>query len=160
VWFNYRLAGRMWPPTAFSVARGSIQEKSSNQKYVEKRMRLQLPHWIACAGQKMNHIRFVYHFYFISLFYDQIRRYGPPLSLIIKSKSNPSRICEIQIISQSWKSAGFISISMFIFGNYFFLKKRFAAIPSMSIVCKNIKPVVKRKMNTIAVKDCLGHLKS
>jgi len=43
-------AGRMWPTTVFSVTRGSIQEKSSNVKYVDKRMRLHLPHWIACAG--------------------------------------------------------------------------------------------------------------
>ena len=32
----------MWPTTAFSVARGSIQEKSSNLKFVEKRVMLRL----------------------------------------------------------------------------------------------------------------------
>jgi len=36
VWSNYRPAGRMWPATAFSVACGSIQEKFSNVKFVEK----------------------------------------------------------------------------------------------------------------------------
>jgi len=36
--------------TAFSLTRGSIQEKSSNLKFVEKRVRLHLSHWIACAG--------------------------------------------------------------------------------------------------------------
>jgi len=42
VWSNYRTAGCMWPATAFSVARGSIQKKSSNFKFVEKRVRLRL----------------------------------------------------------------------------------------------------------------------
>jgi len=32
------------------VARGSIQEKSSNLTFVEKRVRLHLSHWIACTG--------------------------------------------------------------------------------------------------------------
>jgi len=50
VWSNYRLMGRMWPATAFSVARGRIQEKSSNLKFVEKRERLHLSHWIACTA--------------------------------------------------------------------------------------------------------------
>jgi len=50
VWSNYRPAGRMWPATAFSVARGSIQDKSSNLKFVEKRVRLHLSHWLAYAG--------------------------------------------------------------------------------------------------------------
>jgi len=50
VWSNYRPAGRMWPATAFSVTRGSIQKKSSNLKYVEKRVRLHLSQWIASAG--------------------------------------------------------------------------------------------------------------
>ena len=49
VWSNYRPAGRMCPATAFSVARGSVQEKSSNLKFVEKRVRLHLSYWIACA---------------------------------------------------------------------------------------------------------------
>jgi len=38
VWSNYRITGRMWPATAVSVARGIIQEKPSNLKYVEKRV--------------------------------------------------------------------------------------------------------------------------
>jgi len=50
VWANYRPAGHVWPTTAFSVARGSIQEKSSNLKFVEKRVRFHSSHWIACAG--------------------------------------------------------------------------------------------------------------
>ena len=50
VWSNYRPPGRMWPATAFSVTRGSIQEKSLNQKFVEKRVRFDLSHKIACAG--------------------------------------------------------------------------------------------------------------
>jgi len=49
VWSNYRSAGCMWPGTAFSVARGIIQKKTSNLKFVEKRVRLHLFHWIACA---------------------------------------------------------------------------------------------------------------
>jgi len=32
----------MLPATAFSVARGSIQQKSSNLKFVEKRVRFEL----------------------------------------------------------------------------------------------------------------------
>jgi len=32
------------------VARGSIQQKSSNLKFVEKRVRLYLSYWTACAG--------------------------------------------------------------------------------------------------------------
>ena len=36
VWSNYRPADRMWPATPFPVARGSIQEKPSNLKFVEK----------------------------------------------------------------------------------------------------------------------------
>jgi len=39
VWSNYTLAGHVWPTTAFSVARESIQEKSSNLKLVEKRVK-------------------------------------------------------------------------------------------------------------------------
>jgi len=50
VWSNYRPVGRMWPSTAFSVARGIIQEKYSYLKFVEKRVRLHLSHWIAFAG--------------------------------------------------------------------------------------------------------------
>jgi len=42
LWFNYRAMGRMWPTTAFSVTRRSIQEKSSNLKLVEKCVRLHL----------------------------------------------------------------------------------------------------------------------
>ena len=42
VWSNYSPAGRVWPATAFSVAHGSIQEKPSNTKFVEKRVRLHL----------------------------------------------------------------------------------------------------------------------
>jgi len=42
--------GRMLPATAFSVAREIIQEKSADLKFVEKRVRLNLSHWIACAG--------------------------------------------------------------------------------------------------------------
>jgi len=30
---NYRLPGHMWPTAAFSVARGSIQKKSSNLRF-------------------------------------------------------------------------------------------------------------------------------
>jgi len=41
-WSNYRPVGHMWPATAFSVVLGSIQEKSSNLKFVEKRVRLHL----------------------------------------------------------------------------------------------------------------------
>ena len=41
---SYRSAGRMLPATGFSVARGSIQEKFSNMKFVEKRVSLQLCH--------------------------------------------------------------------------------------------------------------------
>ena len=36
VWSNYRPAGRVWPATAFSLARRSIQEKSSNLRFLEK----------------------------------------------------------------------------------------------------------------------------
>jgi len=50
VWSNYSLAGSMWPATAFSMACWRIQEKSSNQKFVEKRVNVHLSHWIACAG--------------------------------------------------------------------------------------------------------------
>jgi len=35
VWSNYRPAVCMWPATAFSVARGSIQQKSSNLKFLK-----------------------------------------------------------------------------------------------------------------------------
>jgi len=44
IWSNYRPMCRMWPATAFSVARGSIQEISANLKFVEKRVRLHLSH--------------------------------------------------------------------------------------------------------------------
>ena len=54
VWSNYRAADRMWTATAFSVARGSVQEKSSKLKFDENRgyilhLRLHLSHWISCA---------------------------------------------------------------------------------------------------------------
>ena len=42
MWSNYRPIGHMWPATMFLVARGSTQEKSSNLKFVDKRMRLHL----------------------------------------------------------------------------------------------------------------------
>jgi len=42
VWSNYRPAGHMWSAAAFSVARGSIKETSSNLNFVEKRVRLHL----------------------------------------------------------------------------------------------------------------------
>jgi len=38
VWSNYRPAGRIWPATAFAVARGIIQEKSWNLQFVEERV--------------------------------------------------------------------------------------------------------------------------
>jgi len=41
--------GHLWHATAFSVAGGSIQEKASNLKFVDKRMRLRLSHLIACS---------------------------------------------------------------------------------------------------------------
>jgi len=41
---NYRPASRMWSAAAFSVAPGSIQEKSSNLKFVEKRVKLRWTH--------------------------------------------------------------------------------------------------------------------
>ena len=44
VWSNYRPVGCMWPATAFSVACGSIQEKSLILKFVEKRVMLYLSH--------------------------------------------------------------------------------------------------------------------
>ena len=47
---NYRPAGRMWTAIACSVARGRIQKKSSNLKFVERRVRLHVSHWNACAG--------------------------------------------------------------------------------------------------------------
>jgi len=50
VWYNYSPSGRKCPDTTFSVARGSIQERSSNLKFVVKRVRLNLSHKIACAG--------------------------------------------------------------------------------------------------------------
>jgi len=54
MWSNYRLAGCMlWSATMFWAARGSIQKKSSNLKLVEKRVRLHLSHWIACARQSL-----------------------------------------------------------------------------------------------------------
>jgi len=59
VWSNYR------PATAFSMARGSIQEKSSNLKFLEKRVRLHLSHWIFCAGERefaQEQYFSVYHF--------------------------------------------------------------------------------------------------
>jgi len=45
----------VWPATTFSVARGRIQEKSSNLRLAEKRVRLHLSHWIACAGKMHLH---------------------------------------------------------------------------------------------------------
>jgi len=42
MWSNYRLTGHMWLATVFSVALGSIQEKSSNLIFVEKRVRSHL----------------------------------------------------------------------------------------------------------------------
>ena len=50
VWSYYRPAGRMRPATAFSVARGSIQEKCWNLKVIEKCVRLHWSYWIVCAG--------------------------------------------------------------------------------------------------------------
>ena len=50
VWSNYRPADRMCLATQFSVAPRSIQEKSSNLKLVQQRVRLHLSYWIACAG--------------------------------------------------------------------------------------------------------------
>jgi len=41
----------MWPAAAFSVTRGNIQEKYSNLKFVEKRVKLHSFHWITCTGQ-------------------------------------------------------------------------------------------------------------
>jgi len=74
----------MWTATTFSVAGGSIQKKSSNLKLVENRVRLYLCHGIACAGQYVfaqEQDLVCVPFYFIYLFSDQIRRYGPPLNL-------------------------------------------------------------------------------
>jgi len=50
VWSSYRPAGRMWPATTFSVARGSIQKKSSILKFVEKHVRLHLSHSVVYLG--------------------------------------------------------------------------------------------------------------
>ena len=59
-------------------------KKSSNLKFVEKRERWHLSHWIACAGwsayAQKQRITPSVHLCFINyLFYNQIRRYGPPL---------------------------------------------------------------------------------
>ena len=51
MWSNYSPAGRLWHAAAFSVARGSIQKKSSNLKFVEKRVKLHLSHWIVCSAK-------------------------------------------------------------------------------------------------------------
>jgi len=87
VWSSYRAAGRMWPATGFSVVRGNIQEISSNLKFVEMRVRgyicltelLALDIMCICI-RTMNNSFSVYHycFCFVYLFYNQIRRYGPP----------------------------------------------------------------------------------
>jgi len=84
---DQRGQARMWPATAFSMAHGSIQEKSSNLKFLGKRVRLRLTHVNACAGwikcickKTMNNSFSVYHV-FIYLCYDQLRMYRTPLTL-------------------------------------------------------------------------------
>jgi len=69
----------MWPVTAFPVARGSIQEKSSNLKFVEKRVRLQLG---KVHFHKSNAIS-VYHF--VIFIYFAIKSEG------LRSSANPPR---------------------------------------------------------------------
>jgi len=74
----------MWPVTAFSVARGSIQEKSTNLKFDEKCGYICVTELLALDKMHLhkNNAFSVYHFVlFIYLFYDQIRRYGLPLTL-------------------------------------------------------------------------------
>jgi len=58
MWSNYRPVGRMWPATVFSVAFGSIQEKSANLIFVEKCVR---SHLDKVHFHKSNTF-FVYHF--------------------------------------------------------------------------------------------------
>ena len=110
VWSNYRPAGHMWPATAFSVARGIIQEKSSYLKFVEKRVRLHLSHWIGCAGQSafaqeqwIAFYLFCVPFCFILLFCDQFRRYGPPLTLRCGIWLNNLCVFSVPRRSLSWR---------------------------------------------------------
>ena len=58
-WSNYRPICCMWRATVLSGACESIQEKSSNLKFVEKCMRLHLSPWIACAAQSVFLLFFV-----------------------------------------------------------------------------------------------------
>jgi len=44
VWCDYRQTGRMWPATALSLARGSIQKKTAYLKFVEIHLLLHLSH--------------------------------------------------------------------------------------------------------------------
>ena len=86
---NHRPARWMWPATAFSAASGTIQKKSSNFRFIEKRVRL----WgyicfneLLALDRVFTQERWKKHFcvpllFLFYLFYDHIRRYGPPLTL-------------------------------------------------------------------------------
>jgi len=69
-----RAACGPWPATAFSVARGRIQEKSSNLKCWKA-------HEVTFVSLNNEYYLFSVPFSFIHLFYDQIRRYSSPLTL-------------------------------------------------------------------------------
>ena len=74
MWSSYRPAGRIWPATVFSVALGSIQEKSSNLIFVEKRVR---SHLDKVHFHDLEQYPFCVSFRFIHLFCDQIRTVLP-----------------------------------------------------------------------------------
>jgi len=89
----------MWPARAFSVARGSIHEKSSNLKIFEKCevtfVALKCLIKCICArtarlSLKLFLCTVIVHVFFY-LLYDQIRRYDPALNAAF-SKWPPSQI--------------------------------------------------------------------
>ena len=85
MWSNYRPVGRMWPATAFSGARGSIQEKSSHLKFVEKcevtSVSLNCLRWIKCICTRTVNNTFLCSISVFVLFYNPIRTQRPPLTL-------------------------------------------------------------------------------
>ena len=86
VWSNYRPAGRMWPATVFSVARGSIQENvqiwnlwKNVRGYICLTELLELDKMHLCKNKEWYLLCVL--FCFIYLFCDQIRTYGSLLIL-------------------------------------------------------------------------------
>jgi len=65
MWSNYRLVGCMWLATVFSVALGSIQEKSSNLMFVQKRVRSHLDKVHFHKSNTLSVHHFVLYIYFV-----------------------------------------------------------------------------------------------